>query len=240
MMGAIQSVKQAARPIRRKLTPGAFKEHYLNSALRGRASSTYLEIGVRWGESLRAVHAERKIGIDPVRHPAVAYPLPGEEFHECPSDVFFRDVAPSVLEVGSVHAALIDGLHEYGQALRDLLNLEPYMAKGGLVVLDDCNPRSEEMAVDTPTGGAWNGDVWRVMMLVRRECPDLGSLTLDRDQGVGLIWGFKDRSEPRRLDSDVLDRYKAVPFSVLQADRRSTIGLTRSGLGGLRKLGVPV
>lgn len=239
-MGILHSAKKAVRPIRRRVTPGAFKEHYLNSALSDRGSSTYLEIGVRWGESLRAVRASRKIGVDPVRHPAVASLRAGEEFHECTSDVFFRDVAPEVLEIGSVNAALIDGLHEFGQALRDLINIEPYMTRDGLIVLDDCNPPTEELAVDTPTGGAWNGDVWRVMALVRREMPDLQALTLDRDQGVGLIWGFSGRGSPRVFEPGVVERYKSLPFSELRSDRRSMIGLTRARMSELRTMGVPL
>ena len=114
-------VGRRSRPIRRVMTPRQFKETYVNEALGDRSASTYLEIGVRDGESFRTARAGRKVGVDPVRHPALAALRTGEEFYEVTSDRFFAQLADQVFRESRVDVALIDGLHEFRQALRDLL-----------------------------------------------------------------------------------------------------------------------
>lgn len=212
-----------ARPVRRVLTPRQFKETYVNEALVRRSAATYLEIGVRDGESFRLARAARKIGIDPVRRPAVAIPRAGEEFFEMTSDRFFDEVAPGLLAGTRIDVALIDGLHEFRHALRDLLGVERYMREDGVVVLDDCNPRSAGQAAETGDGGAWNGDVWKVAEYVRRERPDLSFVTVDADQGVGIVTGFgKPTDDPA---PDTIERYKALPYDYLDRNRQAVLGL---------------
>jgi hypothetical protein len=215
---------RSSRPVRRLVRPRQFKETYVNEALLGRPAATYLEIGVRDGESFRLARAGRKIGIDPDRRPALATLRPGEEFFEMTSDRFFDEVAPEVLAGVPVDVALIDGLHEFRHALRDLLGVERYLRADGVVVLDDCNPRSARAAAETGDGGAWNGDVWKVAAYVRRERPDLSFVTVDADQGVGIVTGF---GQPADLPSpETVERYKALPYEHLDRNRPAVLGLT--------------
>lgn len=212
-----------SRPVRRLMTPRQFKETYVNEALRQRSDSTYVEIGVRDGESFRLARASRKIGIDPVRRPALASLRQHEEFFEMTSDQFFDKLASDVLQDRLVDVALIDGLHEFRHALRDVLGVERYMRKDGVVVLDDCNPRSEGAAAETGDGGAWNGDVWKVAAYVRQERPDLSFITVDADQGVGIVVGFGATTHVPAVET--VERYKALPYSHLNRDRASLLGL---------------
>ena len=139
----LETLARISRPIRRRLTPNQFKETYVNRALARRAHPTlYVEIGVREGESFRYVNADTKIGIDPERMPSMKTLLPGETYFATTSDAFFKNRAHEVLAAESIDVALIDGLHEFRQALRDFTNLEPFMRKDGVVILDDCNPRA--------------------------------------------------------------------------------------------------
>lgn len=216
-----------SRPIRRRIRPWQFKERYVDEALKRQSPSIYVEIGVRSGESMRNVHADRKIGIDPVRHADLSL-QDGDEFYELPSDDFFAALAPKVLNPASVGAALVDGLHEFRQALRDVLHLEPFMAPGGIIILDDCNPPDADRAADAPTGRAWNGDVWKVAAYLRSERQDLRFVTVDADQGVGLLSGFGTKGPPTPA-GELLDKYKDLPYSHLAADRAGVLGLTRPG-----------
>jgi hypothetical protein len=214
-----------SRPLRRRITPSRFKETYINSALSLHAAPTYLEIGVRDGESFRLVSAPRKIGVDPVPTEAMRTLRPGEEYFPIASDDFFRHEASSVLRPASVHVAQIDGLHEFRQAVRDLLNLEPYMRADGAVFFDDFNPRTRERARDTPTPGAWNGDVWKVAVFLACARPDLSYWTVDADEGIGLVVGFGGIA-PGGLE-DVIESAKRLDYSELERDRRATLHLIR-------------
>lgn len=147
----------------------------------------------------------------------------GEQFFETTSDEFFDNHAPAVLAAKSVHVALIDGLHEFRQVLRDLTNLERYMRRDGVAILDDCNPRNAKKASDKPIGGAWNGDVWKVPAYLLVERPDLEVATIDADQGIGLVTGFEGVSTP--WDEVVIERYKALPYEYVAADRARVLNL---------------
>lgn len=220
----LEQLARVSKPTRRKLVPGRFKETYVRRALERYPQPTlYLEIGVRNGDSFRFVGADRKIGIDPELTPSMATLRASESFFEVTSDEFFATFAADVLEPRSVHVALLDGLHEFRQTLRDLLNLEPFMRPDGVVILDDCNPRTAERGSDVPIGGAWNGDVWKVPAYLLGERPDLRVATLDADEGVGVVTGFGARAEP--LDEPTVARYKALPYEHLDSDRTSVLNL---------------
>lgn len=214
---------EISRPARRRLTPHRFKEQYIGKALSTYRDPTYLEIGVRQGESFRIARAARKIGVDPVRTKEMATLRPGEEFFEMTSDVFFAQYSPGLLEPASVHVALIDGLHEFRQAARDLFNLEPYMRPDGIVFLDDFNPRTLERSADVPTGGPWNGDVWKVAVLLATARPDLKFWTVDADEGVGVVAGFHGGESP--VSAQAMDGCEALDYSHLDSNRASVLHL---------------
>lgn len=214
-----------SRPLRRRLTPSRFKETYINRALSRHPTPTYLEIGVRDGESFRLVSAVHKIGVDPVPTEAMKTLRPGEQYFPTTSDDFFRHHAPSVLEPASVHVAQIDGLHEFRQTVRDLLNLEPYMRADGVVFFDDFNPTTPERAGESPTGGAWNGDVWKVAVFLALARPDLSYWTVDADEGIGLVVGFGG-TVPGGLE-EIVAACKRLDYAELDRNRRETLHLIR-------------
>ena len=63
------------------------------------------------------------------------------------------------------------------------------MNPGGVIVLDDLNPLLERYSSDQPTGGHWNGDVWKIAAFLNGERPDLLLRTVDADQGIGIVAG---------------------------------------------------
>lgn len=222
---------ERTRPMRVRLFPRRYKESYVNVFLDGLAApTTYLEIGVRKGYSLRAVNAARKIGIDPVRTEEMRDLRPNEEFFALTSDEFFASIAADVLKPRSIHVAMIDGLHEFTQVVRDFLNLELYMREDGAVFLDDFNPVSAERAAETPTGDDWNGDVWKLAVLLRRWRGDLSVSTVDADEGVGVVTGFGGTAEqPPGIPETAVDECKRLDYSVLAASRKELLGLIRPG-----------
>ena len=195
----------------------------MNRALRRRDRATlYVEIGVRDGESFRLVSADRRIGIDPERWPSMARLESGDQFFEATSDEFF-ELHADAGRGGSVDVALLDGLHELRQVLRDFDNLERFMRPDGVVIVDDCNPQSAERASDVPIGGAWNGDVWKFVAYLVAQRPDLRVTTIDADQGVGVVTGF-GRPKPE-IDGAAIEHYKSLPYGHLQAGRSQILNL---------------
>jgi methyltransferase family protein len=217
-------LSRLSRPVRRTLAPRQFKETYINEALSGRRDTLYVEIGVRDGECLRQVRADRKIAVDPLRTPNLMTLTPEEVFFERKSDDFFTEDAPKLFAGLRVDVALIDGWHEFTQALRDILNMERYMRSDGVIFIDDCNPPSEDRA-GQPTGGPWSGDVWKVAPFLRTERPDLQYRTLAAGQGIGVLWGFgAQHPDP---PADTIAKYKAMPYSDLANDRTNVLALTK-------------
>ncbi|MCP9889359.1 hypothetical protein KBY96_15695 [Cyanobium sp. ATX 6A2] len=76
-------------------------------------------------------------------------------------------------------------------ALRDLINSERYMAPWGLVVIDDIYPCHPAQASRRRRTGAWTGDVWKLLPLLRSHRPDLTLLCLNaHTTGLLLIAGL--------------------------------------------------
>jgi hypothetical protein len=120
-----------------------------------------------------------------------------------------------------VHVALADGLHEFRQTLRDVLNLEKMMHPKGTIFLHDMNPLTRENAEDM--NGEWNGDVWKVAVYLQRHRPDLSYFTLDCDYGVGVVSGFTVQP-PESLPAEV-EAVASLDYDVLAQSRREILKL---------------
>ncbi len=143
---------------------------------------TYFEIGVRKGRSLTLSRVP-SVGVDP-------FFLLTHELHcdvhlvRTTSDEFFarrRPFAHFPEEV--VDLAFIDGMHLAEFALRDLINTERHCHPASVIVIDDMLPRSVVEAgrgrVGSADGGAWAGDVFKIVDVLREHRPDLVVVELD-------------------------------------------------------------
>ena len=147
----------------------------------------YVEIGVRHGRSL-ALARGPAIGIDP--EPAVETLPPQAVIHACTSDDFFWFHADAAI-TQPIDLALIDGMHRFEFVYRDFLNLEPRMAKGGVIVIDDVLPLHPLQATRDRQSRVWTGDVWRFAALLRTKRPDLRLTWLDTaPTGLLVVSGF--------------------------------------------------
>ena len=130
----------------------------------------YLEIGVAAAENLDAVIAPVRHGVDPL----------GSSTFAMTSDAFFASGR------GCRHYDLvfIDGLHEEDQVLRDVEHALDRLADGGVIVLHDANPPTEwhqRPLADYQPGEDWNGSVWKAVVRLRAQHPELSVVTLDVD-----------------------------------------------------------
>src|SRR6185436_7092029 len=135
---------------------------------------TYLEIGVETGYSIQfAAPGTRAIGVDP--KPAIAVPLgPHVQIFAETSDAFFahRDVRAALGGL-PLDLAFIDGMHHFEFALRDFMNIERLCVAQSTVLIHDCFPRDRRTAQREPDPQFWAGDVWRLVVLLKKYRPDL-------------------------------------------------------------------
>ena len=217
------------------------------------APPTYLEIGVRRGNSL-ALSQSRSVGIDPgydlkPQHAALA--TGSALFRETSDEYFARPDPLGPLGGRPISLAFIDGMHLLEFALRDFINIERHAHWSSVVVLDDIFPRRPVEAARDRATRAWTGDIYKILQTFSRHRPDLICLRVDtKPTGLLVVLGLdpasrvlSDRYEeianeamvpdPQHIPGDVLSRRGALdPHSVLQSSFWSV-------LRGAREAGEP-
>lgn len=189
--------------------------------------ATYVEIGVDEGESLQIVQPETlTLGIDP--EPRVKQALtPRQKIYAQTSDDFFatHDV---LAELGGrpVELAFIDGMHQMEFALRDLINLERYCTPRSVVLIHDVYPIDEKSAVRERQTAFWSGDIWRLVVLLRRHRPDLVVHTIGAwPTGLAMVQKLDPQSRLLRdRYPSLVDEALAMPLSALDGRKKETLG----------------
>jgi hypothetical protein len=175
----------------------------IRALMQRRRLKRYLEIGVRSGRVFFRVQSTFKIAVDPEfqftgarkleRTLTNPYNLFNRYFAKTSDDFFAQDAA-RVFGSEGVQLALVDGMHEFDFALRDVENTLRYLTRDGVILMHDCNPQSASAACSyrewTSRGakaeGEWNGDVWKTVLMLRTR-RDLDVCVLDCDQGLGVV-----------------------------------------------------
>ncbi len=197
----------------------------IHSHLRPR---TYVEIGVSKGDSITLVRPEtRAIGIDP--EPKVKVPLgPNTSIYATTSDDYFatHDVSADLGGL-PIDLAFIDGMHEFEFALRDFINIEKRCSAQSTILVHDCYPLTRLTAERERKTLFWSGDIWRLILILRKYRPDLSvNVLATAPTGLGVV---------RRLDpastvlaecmQEIVDEYLALDYSVLDADKAGMLAL---------------
>jgi hypothetical protein len=162
----------------------------------------YLEIGVFNGHIFFRIKSPFKVAVDPdfrfdgLRKLGKTILNPSNlsnQYFEKTSDAFFAEDAKRVFAGKKLEISLIDGMHEYAYALRDIENTLGYMGENGVIVVHDCNPLTKAAACSFAEWGArnytdtWNGDVWKAIMYLRSVRKDVNAFVLDCDHGLGIV-----------------------------------------------------
>ena len=200
---------------------------------------TYIEIGVSRGDSIRLARpGTLALGVDPA--PAVPFALPGNVrvFAET-SDHFFaaRDVRA---ELGGLplDLAFIDGMHHFDFALRDFINLERLCARESTILVHDCFPIDRTSAERERKSLFWSGDIWRLIVLLKKYRPDLRIDTIGTPPtGLGVIRNLDPSS--RFLADNVArlsDEFMQLDYGYLRDDRRAKLNFFPNDRESLRRL----
>ena len=178
----------------------------------------YLEIGVHRGHSLALVQPEtHAVGIDP--EPMVTHPVNNTVIVPSTSDEFFADPDLPGLLGGPVDLAFVDGLHLFEQALRDVANVEHHSNPEGIILIHDCLPIDAATSTREQTTVIWSGDVWKVVVALRRYRPDLTVTTVDVEPtGLAIVSGL-DPDNTVLFDryDEIVDELRDLSFDDLQA-----------------------
>ena len=137
----------------------------------------YLEIGCFDDELFNYVNCENKVGVDPVSGGTV----------RATSDQFFKD------NKEKFDCVFIDGLHEYHQVKKDIINSLKFLNEDGVVFLHDCLPNNYYEQATPRCQWIWNGDVWKAIVEFR-SLKDVDVYTCYADYGIGVIFKRQNRN----------------------------------------------
>lgn len=212
------------------------REKVILALMKQKQFSNYLEIGVFNGHIFFKVKSNFKIAVDPdfrfdtLRKTGKLFLNPYNIFNKYfqkTSDDFFTQDAPDLVTDRKLEIALIDGMHEYAYALRDVENTLKYLSANGVIVLHDCNPKVKADSVSFGEWkarnftGTWNGDVWRTILHLRSIRDDVNVFTLDCDCGLGVVT-FGKPENPLNYSPGEIEKFT---FEDFDANRASWINL---------------
>jgi hypothetical protein len=190
--------------------------------------ATYLEIGVRKGDSLAlATTASVAIGVDPAPIPSGPVAANAKIFATTSDDFFAACDLDAELGGRGLDLAFIDGMHLFEFVLRDLANVERRSTPATVVVLHDCLPVDARSAERDRSTSLWTGDVWKVVPVLLRHRPDLRLTVLDAPpSGLVIVEGLDASS--RVLDENaasIVAEYTPMGFDAFERHRRDVEAL---------------
>jgi len=150
---------------------------------------TYVEVGVASGRSLqRARPGTHCIGIDPAPSLRVALSETTRIFESTSDEFFAHHDLRALLGGLEVDLGFIDGMHLFEFALRDFINLERACGVNSVIAVHDCDPPDAEAATRETTTDFWTGDVWKLVLCLKRHRPDLDVTVVDvPPSGLGIV-----------------------------------------------------
>lgn len=200
---------------------------------------TYIEIGVAEGTSIRLVRpGTAALGVDP--EPKVAFALPQNVrlFAQTSDDFFARRDVRAELGGMPVELAFIDGMHHFEYALRDFMNLERLCLPGSTILVHDCFPHDRRTAQRERETLFWSGDIWRLVLLLKKYRPDLSIHTIAAPPtGLVVIRKLDPSSNliAENLD-DLCEEFMRLDYGILNKDRAGKLNLVPNEWSGIRAL----
>ena len=188
--------------------------------------ATYLEIGIDQGRSFEIVRPETlTLGVDP--NPGLRKPVgPRQRVFAQTSDDFFEK-CDVVSELGgkTLDLAFIDGMHQFEFALRDFINIERYCSPDSIILIHDVYPIDAMSAARERVSEFWSGDIWRLILLLKKYRPDLTVNTIGvRPTGLGIVQNLDPGSHVlRERQHEIIDEFLALDISVLDGRKKEML-----------------
>jgi hypothetical protein len=189
---------------------------------------TYLEIGMRNGESLALARPETMvIGIDPL--PTVWNKLNADVglYFETSDDFFATNDVRALLHDQPVDLAFIDGMHLFEYALRDFRNVERCAGPDSVIMVHDCLPPNAEVATRERQTALWTGDTWKLVCCLAELRPDLDISTVAvKASGLAIIRNLDPLSTVLfdRYD-EAIERFQPLGFEYIDGRQQEMLHL---------------
>jgi len=195
-------------------TPFGNRHEIINSTTT--PNSTYLEIGVEYGQTFQFVHFSNKTGVDP--DPKFDDP----NLVLLTSDAFFET------NQKKYDVIFIDGMHQAEYVLRDINNSIQVLNQGGILFLDDILPMTHKEQLKIPAKHiyengilkygepGWTGDVWKVIYYLLQHNSDSFVFTYYNHpyyRGVMLLRNIKSFQIPTNAIQEMNDYDYNTDFS---------------------------
>jgi hypothetical protein len=180
----------------------------INSLITKYGYKSYLEIGVNTpsqpGYNWVGVDCEVKHGVDPNV----------DTTFKMTSDEFFEKNITQKYDI-----VFVDGLHLHEQVYRDITNSLNNLIDGGTIVVHDCNPITEITQRRERASDAWHGDVWKAIVQLRVENPNIEIYTINTDEGCSIITKGKQELLKIEKGTDCYD------YKFLEKNRKLVLNL---------------
>lgn len=178
----------------------------LNAIAARIGARSYLEIGVRNGETFGRVRVDHRVGVDPGPGTAATVPTTSEQYWRETDELF--DIV------------FVDGDHSREAALADAVAALRRIRPGGAVVLHDCSPPLAVYEAPLMCGG-----VWRAWVELRASHPlGASAFVVDTDLGCGVLGGPWPEVEAPRPPVEAAD----APWDDLDRNRAAWLNLVTS------------
>lgn len=185
------------------------RSELINTLIKKNNYPSYLEIGVNTpsqpGYNWDSVQIALKHGVDPNV----------DTTFKMTSDEFFENHIKMKYDI-----IFVDGLHIFEQAYKDIINSLQWLNDGGTIVVHDCNPTEEITQRRERASDVWHGDVWKAILKLRTENPDVEIYTVDTDEGCAVI--KKGRQQLLRSNTDKDEMYA---YDFFNRNRKNILNL---------------
>jgi hypothetical protein len=126
-----------------------------------------------------------------------------------------------------VDLAFIDGMHHFEYALRDFMNLERLCLPGSTILVHDCFPHDRRTAQRERETGFWSGDIWRLVLLLKKYRRDLSINTIAAPP-TGLL-AIRNLDPSSNFIDDNLEQlyeeFMRLDYGLLNKDRAGKLNL---------------
>ncbi len=210
--------------------------YFIKKLIEKNGFTTYLEIGVFLGKVFFFVPAKRKFAVDPhfrfglyrkFKRIFKSITNLSAKFYQKTSDAFFAENATRLFINNKIDVCLVDGMHEYNFALRDIENTLKFLQKDGVILIHDCNPATKNAGSGfddwQKRGGEdmWNGDVWKAIVHLRSLRNDINVFVLDCDCGIGVVTFGK----PENNLNYSIEEINALSYEGLDKNRKEWLNI---------------
>ena len=189
---------------------------------------TYLEIGIAQGESLRSVQPHtRVIGVDPAAELPYEPPINVRIFRQTSDEFFAQHDARKEFGGLPLELAFIDGMHHFDYALRDFMNVERCCEPSSTILIHDCFPRDRVTAQRERASAFWSGDVWKLVVLLKKYRPELAIHTVATPPtGLTIVRNLDPSSTVIAANlARLCEEFLALDYSYVEKDRAAKLNL---------------